>query len=119
VAWQGEIRVLTNGATAGAAELVCAVLRERAGAILAGESTYGLGALQELLPLDESVGVLLSTRSMSSPEGESWHGKGLDPENPIDQTPEARRGDEPDRQLDEALDWIRRGSPSIEEPAAA
>jgi carboxyl-terminal processing protease len=119
VAWTGEIRILTNGATAGAAELVSAVLRERSDALLAGESTYGLGALQEILPLDESAGVLLSTLSMSSPGGESWHGTGLEPENPIVQTPEARRGDEADGQLLEALDWVRQGAPASEQPAAA
>jgi carboxyl-terminal processing protease len=119
VAWRGDLRILTNGATAGAAELVGAALRERADALLVGESTYGLGALQELLTLDESAGVLLSTRSMTSPEGLSWHGEGLEPENAIEQTPEARRGDEPDGQLEAALEWVRRGAPVGFEPAAA
>lgn len=119
VAWKGDIRILTNGATAGAAELVGAALRERAGALLVGENTFGLGALQELLPLDDSSGVLLSTRSVTTPEGRGWHGKGLEPENAIVQTPEARRGEEPDGQLEAALEWVRRGAPVGVKPAAA
>jgi carboxyl-terminal processing protease len=107
VVWSLPIHVLVNRATAGGAEIVAAALRDRSSAPISGERTYGQGSLQELLRFEDGSGVLLSTRALKSPAGETWNTTGLDPDEPIEQTAEARRGEAPDNQLDQALEWSR------------
>jgi carboxyl-terminal processing protease len=115
VAWNLPVRVLVDRATAGGGEIVAAALRDRAGAEISGETTFGNGSLQEVLGFEDGSGVLLSTRSMSSPSGTTWNGSGLEPDERIEQEPGARRGESPDAQLARALDWSRA---LVEEPAA-
>ena len=63
--------VLVNGDTASAAEVLAAALQEHDRAVIAGESTYGKGVVQSVLPLSESTGLALTTAQYYTPSGRS------------------------------------------------
>jgi carboxyl-terminal processing protease len=54
------IRVLVDRSTAGAAEVLAAVLREQAGAVLVGEQTFGRALAQRTIPLEEGGEIRIS-----------------------------------------------------------
>jgi carboxyl-terminal processing protease len=84
-AWSGSLALLVNGATAGGAEALAAVLHERLGSPLLGESTYGLGAEPRLYELGEGgAGLLVSAALWETPAGKTWNGDGLSPDEEIE-----------------------------------
>ena len=88
--------VLVDRETASAAELVAGALRERAGAVLVGERTYGKG-LSQALRVDEALGVgwqvtngtwrLPSGQALQEPDGRRT---GLAPDVPVGLSPAER-----------------------------
>ncbi len=109
--------VLVDGTTAGTAEALAALLRERDEARLCGRSSFGLGSLPELIPLSRGGSLLLTTREIVTAGGTRWAGDGLEVDHRIDAR--MTRGAEPDRDrlLEAALEWIEAGAPA--EPAKA
>ena len=79
-AWRGPIVVLVDAGTAGAAEVLAAGLRDRCGASLVGEKTWGLGTLQKIIFLPAGDGVRISVGKYLSPDGKEWNGTGLSPD---------------------------------------
>jgi carboxyl-terminal processing protease len=104
--WSLPVAVLGNSASAGGAEVLAAALRARLKAPLLGETTYGLGSTQELVPLPAGDGLVLSTAKLLSPDGESWNETGLKPDKEIPSTIEERTGQTPDTQLQKAIEHI-------------
>lgn len=82
-AWQGELAVLVNGATAGAAEAVALGLRTGRLARVFGEATYGLGTEVELFELPDGSGLLLSSRIWELGSGEAWNEDGIEPDEVV------------------------------------
>ncbi len=114
----GGLFVLVDGSTAGVAEALALVLKERAGARLCGRETYGLGAVPERIPLRSGGSVLLATRQMFSPDGSVWTEDGITPDKEIAFRRVERGDDEsarPDPMREDALSWIREGAP-VQEP---
>ena len=72
------VAVLTDGGTAGLAEVLAAYLRDN-GAFLVGSSTWGDGSSQTLYPLPDGSGFSLTTGRLVSPRGMGWNGTGLVP----------------------------------------
>lgn len=81
--WQGSLLVLVNRGTAAGGELIAAALQASGRSELMGEVTYGLGTRPTLFPLPDGAAVRLSTERILPPEGESWHGEGLDPDRAV------------------------------------
>ncbi|GAB4224231.1 MAG: hypothetical protein Kow0062_25670 [Acidobacteriota bacterium] len=106
--------VLVDGTTAGSAEALAALLRERDAARLCGRDTFGLGALPELIPLSRGGFLLLTTRQVVTAQGTSWADDGLAVDHRLE-TRVARGDDDGDPLLDAALEWIAAGAP--EQPA--
>ena len=86
--------VLTNGATASAAELFTSTLRdyEASGALssvtLVGENTYGKGCMQSTYKLENGDYVKLTIALYNPPVGENYDGVGIPPEKEVkDSTP--------------------------------
>jgi len=79
-AWNGPMVVLVDAGTAGAAEVLAAGLRDRVGASLVGEKTWGLGTLQKVVFLPAGDGVRISVGKYLSPDGKEWNGTGLSPD---------------------------------------
>jgi carboxyl-terminal processing protease len=105
-AWKGPLAAIVNGGTAGAAEALAAALRDRAGASLIGEKTWGLGTSQKVIPLPAGDGIRLSVGKWQSPTGKEWNGTGLTPD--IVQQPGPGDGKE-DLQIQKTLEILKKG----------
>lgn len=105
--WSLPISVLENMGSAGGAEVLSAALRSRVKSQILGETTYGLGSTQELVPLPSGDGLVLSAAKLVSPDGQSWNKAGLKPDKEIVSTPDERAGIEPDLQLQKALEILK------------
>ncbi len=82
-AWTGEIAVLVNAGTADGAEGLAQVLRERLGAPVYGEGTYGLGSEAKLLELPDGGGLLVPAYAWVTAAGTAWDGEGLEPDHVV------------------------------------
>lgn len=81
-AWEGEIALLINGATAGAAEALTQWVKDAQNPVF-GQSSYGFGAEPTLYELENGAGLLVSTARWESPDGETWHETGIDPDTVV------------------------------------
>ena len=74
-----HIFVLVNGGSASASEIVAASLRDKEGAILIGETTYGKGRAQQHYVLETDAGIVLTSMKLLPLEGEDYDGVGIAP----------------------------------------
>jgi carboxyl-terminal processing protease len=100
--WAGPVAVLVNGATAGAAEGLAMILRDRRKSPIYGEATYGLGTEPRLIELPEGGGLLVPGYVWETPAGKRWNADGLVPDKVVKN--DGRRGDGDDDQLRKTLD---------------
>lgn len=63
------VAVLTNRATAGAAEVAAAALLDSGRATVVGEPTFGNAAIRGAVPLDDGGAIILATAKYYSPKG--------------------------------------------------
>lgn len=122
--WTGRLLVLTDRATLGAAEVLAAVLRQKAGAELVGSRTFGHAGRESMVELSTGAVLLLSDAFYTGPDLE-----------PIDEPlePDVRVSDRsrtfselghdgedldelPDVTLEEALEHLKE-PPAESEPA--
>ncbi len=72
--------VLTDGATASAAEIFAGAIRDFKYGTLIGTKTYGKGVVQRPFPLSDGSAIKLTTESYYTPNGECIHEKGIEPD---------------------------------------
>jgi len=106
-AWAGAVVVLVNGGTANAAEVLAAAIRDRAGASLVGEKTWGIGAVQEVIALPAGDGIRISVGKYLSPNGTEWNGAGLKPD--VEEIA-SRPSTGPDLQVQKGLEVLKGGA---------
>lgn len=82
-----EYTVLINGSTYSGGELFAAAIRDFKAGKLIGETTYGKGYAQEIIPLSDGA-LYLSTKLYSPPSGENYEGIGVSPDVEVALTPE-------------------------------
>jgi carboxyl-terminal processing protease len=82
-AWEGEIAMLINGATAGAAEALTQWIKGAETPVF-GQSSYGLGAEPTLYELENGAGLLVSSARWETPDGETWNETGIDPDTVVE-----------------------------------
>src|SRR5207302_2633129 len=70
--------VLTDGATASAAEILAGALKENQRAILIGQPTYGKGTAQQVLQL-AAGNVRITLARFFTPRGQPYQGVGVAP----------------------------------------
>jgi carboxyl-terminal processing protease len=78
------IVVLVNEGTASASEIVAGALQDRERAVLVGTTTYGKGAVQEIIPLLDSSALKLTTAAYLTPNGRDINGEGIEPDVVVD-----------------------------------
>lgn len=78
--WSGDLAVLVNGATAGAAEALAVLSRTLGEGTIFGEETYGLGSEARLYELENGFGLLVSATLWETAEGKSWNVDGVEPD---------------------------------------
>lgn len=76
--------VLVNKASASASEIVSAALQDNKRAVLVGETTYGKGVVQTLIPLTGGAGLKLTTSEYFTPNGVNIDGKGIEPDYAVE-----------------------------------
>ena len=72
--------VLTDGATASAAEVVAAALQDRRRAVVVGARTYGKGTVQEPSRLSDGSALELTVGRYTTPSGQAIDGVGVQPD---------------------------------------
>lgn len=119
-AYSGEIVVLLDGYTAGAAEILAATLRQSAGAKLIGAPSFGWAGERSRLELSNGARLLLTTAYFSAADGKPIS-ESLAPDLLVDD--DARRFEEREKPLSELiLDRAIRflsGDPELAEKKAA
>jgi carboxyl-terminal processing protease len=104
------VTLLVTTGTSGAAELFAAALDGNKRADLVGERTLGRAGIQKLVRLPEGRGLWLTYARYLTPTGEVIQGKGLAPDQEVDE-PETDFGEAPpakDPILDAALERIHK-----------
>ena len=76
--------VLVDGFTASAAEMLAGALRDRAGAVLIGETTFGKGTMQNVFPLSNGAGLAITIAELLTPNKHHYHEIGLEPDVPVE-----------------------------------
>jgi carboxyl-terminal processing protease len=79
------VTLLVTTGTAGAAELFAAALDGNSRAELVGERTLGRAGVQKLVKLPESRALWLTYARYLTPAGQPIHGRGLQPDVPVDE----------------------------------
>ena len=79
------VTLLVTTGTAGAAELFAAALDGNSRAQIVGERTLGRAGVQKLVKLPENRALWLTYARYLTPAGDPIHGKGLQPDVPVDE----------------------------------
>ena len=96
--------VLINYGSASASEIVAGALQDHKRAILIGESTYGKGSVQSIIPLENNGAIRLTISKYYLPSGKSISEVGVTPDIEIaESSDEFRINTETDNQLDFAV----------------
>ncbi|WP_290981038.1 S41 family peptidase [Ferrovibrio sp.] len=74
------IAVLINGGSASASEIVAGALQDHHRAVLVGNTTFGKGLVQTMIPLGEFGGMKLTTAGYFTPSGRSIDKTGIAPD---------------------------------------
>ena len=98
--FKGRLAVLVDRSTLGPAELLAAVLKQRAGAQLVGERSFGYAGRQETIALSDGSRLRLATAFYTTPDGKAVSG-GLVPDLAVDES--TRRFGEKDQPVGELI----------------
>lgn len=106
--------VLVNRGSASAAEIVAGALQDHGRAVVVGETTFGKGSVQTIIPLSDGRAIKLTTSRYFTPAGRSIHVSGIRPDIVV---PDTGAGVE-DEQLAAALRAMG-PDPAARRPAVA
>ncbi len=98
--------VLIDGGSASASEIVAGALQDHGAATLLGETTYGKGSVQRLIPLADGSLLKVTVARWYTPNGQNITKTGIKPDREVKMTEEQiRRGD--DVQMAAALKYLQ------------
>lgn len=109
VVWKGDLVVLTNRGTVGAAEIAAAALQDNKRAKVVGERTYGDAALRRAIPTGDGGALLLAVAKYKTPEGKTIQESSVTPAFAV-------LGNEPEADLEDE-DAPAAARPARPEPA--
>jgi carboxyl-terminal processing protease len=118
--WRGEVAVLVDRGTQGAAEVFAQVLRQRADAKLVGQPTFGFAGRTKIIELDAGGSLVLTEAFFTGPDGEPVD-EGVEPDVAVgDRARSFKELEESieDLILKRALDVLRDGEGEVEKKAA-
>lgn len=105
------IVVVVNGDSASASEVLSGALKDHNRAKLVGETTFGKGVVQSVVPLSDGSALKLTTAKYFTPSGVCIQGIGIDPDYKVSLPKELlTRGnlqDNEDTQLQKAIEVVR------------
>lgn len=108
--FKGQMVVLINRGTSGAAEVAAAALLENKRASVVGERTYGDAAVRKAVTTEDGGAVLLAVAKYYAPNGKAIQDNSVTPTHPV-------TDNEPEVTMDEDDD--KPAKPAAEEPAKA
>lgn len=76
--------VLINSGSASGSEIVAGALKDHGRAVLVGETSYGKGSVQSVVPLGDGAALKLTTAHYLTPSGVSINGLGIEPDSIIE-----------------------------------
>ena len=83
------LAVLVNDASASASEILAGAVQDRDRGVIVGETTFGKGIVQSIIPFyEDGAGIHLTTASYFTPSGRSIHESGIEPDIPVQQSDE-------------------------------
>jgi carboxyl-terminal processing protease len=85
------LAVLVNHASASGAELVAGALQDLHRAVIVGETTFGKGSVQSVIPIDGGAAVRLTTAKYFTPSHRTIHENGVKPNIVSALTPDEER----------------------------
>ena len=85
------LAILINGGSASASEIVAGALKDLNRAVLVGETSFGKGSVQSVMPLMDGSGVKLTTAKYYTPGKQVIHEKGISPQIRAVMSPEQER----------------------------
>jgi carboxyl-terminal processing protease len=77
------IVVLVNGGSASASEIVSGALQDYKRAVIVGETTFGKGSVQAIIPVNKNEAVRLTVARYYLPSGRTIQAKGVTPDIPV------------------------------------
>jgi len=103
--------VLTNEGSASASEILAGAVQDSNSGTIIGETTFGKGVVQTVIPLDDGSGFKLTTSQYFTPNGRNIHGIGIEPDVVIEMPESYYDIDEPtdedDVQLQKAIEVLK------------
>jgi carboxyl-terminal processing protease len=87
------IVVLVNSGSASASEIVAGALQDHRRALVVGESTFGKGSVQTVIPLNDGSAIRLTTALYYTPSGRSIQAKGIEPDVVLEKPGAKKNGD--------------------------
>ncbi len=100
--------VLINGGSASASEIVAGALKDHKRAIILGESTYGKGSVQSIIPLSDGGGIRITVSKYYLPSGESISDVGVSPDIFVEEESDNfKLNSESDNQLNYAIKLLK------------
>lgn len=80
--------VLVNGGSASASEIVAGCLQDLKRAVIVGQTTFGKGSVQSIIPLQDGAALRLTTAKYYTPSHKVIHEHGITPDIVIEVSPE-------------------------------
>lgn len=115
--------ILVNQGTSGAAEITAAAILDHKRGDVVGDPTFGAGSVQKTMPLSDGAALILTVAKYASPSGKIIQDDAVTP-NYLVAAPEhfadesaAAIANEPDTQLDKALDLLKQQNPPVQKAA--
>lgn len=116
--WGGSLVVMIDGGTLGAAEVLAAVLQQKAGASLVGQRSFGHAGRQAFKQLSNGSRLLVTDAYYTGPDGEAID-EGLAPDVAVNESfgPPAEGEAPPDQVLERAIEVLAGGDTPLKQVA--
>lgn len=105
------IVVVVNGDSASASEVLSGALKDNKRAKLVGETTFGKGVVQSVVPLSDGSALKLTTAKYFTPSGVCIQGIGIEPDYtvslPVKVLTRGQMDDKDDTQLQKAIEVVK------------
>jgi len=97
---------LINKGSASGSEILAGALRDNRGILLIGETSFGKGSVQQLVPLSNGSSLKVTVAKWLTPKGESISGSGLEPDIKVEMNEEDYEQNI-DKQLEMAIELVK------------